>query len=328
MRLGICSCLALVVSCIFFSACSPTETPATNLLPNESRGGRPEIGTSVRPLRVMLVPADGGTEDGTRADFEPVFNAITKDAGLHFEIRVGQSYAAVVEAMINGLVDVAFFGPVTYLQAKQAGAAELLAVAELNGESIYYAGIFVRVDSQLESLADLRGKSVALGDVNSTSSFNYPLAMLIEAGLDPVHDLSNVYLTGTHANSLQALAAGKSDAACASFTSFEKAVQAGKLDPKLIRPLAKSDPIPYPPLAMHVDLPQSIKQQLRDALNGVHLSQRISADQIRGYGGKRVDRYNADFSAEQFDRAMRQLAEVTKELKEAILRKAATRTKS
>ena len=315
--------LTIVVVSLSLSACSKTDAPSNASVSNHAADtvrGSPD-----HPLRVMLVPADGGTEDGTRSDFEPVFNAITRKDGLHFEIRVGQSYSSVVEAMINGQVDIAFFGAVTYTLAKQAGAAELLAVAELNGESVYYSGIFVRAESQIEAVRDLRGKSVAFGDLNSTSSFNFPLAMLIESGLDPIRDLQSVYLTGTHANSLQALAAEKTDAACASFTSFEKAVQAGKLDPQQIRPLAKSDPIPYPPLAMHVSLPRKVKQQLRDSFNKVHLVEGISADQIRGYGGKRVDRYNADFSAAEFDLAMNKLIRVTKELKEAILKKAATR---
>ena len=67
-------------------------------------------GSATRPLRVMLIPADGGTEEGTRADFEPVFNAITRMAHLYFEIRVGQSYNAVVQGMMNEQVDVAFLG--------------------------------------------------------------------------------------------------------------------------------------------------------------------------------------------------------------------------
>ena len=283
-------------------------------------------GSATRPLRVMLIPADGGTEEGTRADFEPVFNAITRMAHLYFEIRVGQSYNAVVQGMMNEQVDVAFFGAVTYHQAKQAGAAELLAVAEVKSQSVYYSGIFVRKDSGIDYLADLRNKSVAFGDVNSTSSFNFPVAMLIEAGIDPARDLANVYLTGTHANSLQALAAGKADAACASFVSFEKAVQGGKLDPDQIRPLARSEPIPYPPLAMHVGLDSSIKEKLRHAFNHVHEAPGITPDQIRGNSGQRVDRYNADFPPEEFDHAMAKLAGVTKELKEAMLRKAAERS--
>lgn len=312
----------LAVASMTIAACpSGNNSRSTDSTNDEQRG------TTSAPLRVMLVPADGGTEDGTLADFQPIFNQISDMEGLEFDIRVGQSYSAVVNAMVNRQVDIAFLGAVTYHQARTAGAAELLAVAELNGESIYFAGIFVRKDSGIDSLSGLKGKSIAFGDINSTSSFNFPTAMLLESGIDPAHDLKDIYLTGTHATSLQALAAGKADAACAAFNSFEKAVQAGKLDPEKIKALAKSQPIPYPPLAMHVELSPSLKRRLRNAFNKVHEHKGISPNHIRGYGGKRVDRYNADYPAEEFDRAMAKLAGVTKELKEAVLKKAGNRTK-
>ncbi len=280
-------------------------------------------GSAERPLRVMLIPADGGTEEGTTADFEPVFSAITRQYGIHFEIRVGQAYNAVVEGMANGKVDVAFFGPVTYNQARQRGAAELLAVGVNKGQSVYYAGIFTNKDKGLKTIADLAGRSVAFGDVNSTSSFNFPVAMLIDAGVDPVQKLGDIYLTGSHANALAALAAGKVDAACASYSSFEKAVDNGQIDPQKTVPLAKSDPIPYPPLAMHVKLDDSLKRKLRHAFNHVHEADGVTPDMMRGYGGKKVDRYNADYPEAEFDKAMSKLAKVTDELKAEMLRKAA-----
>src|ERR1700760_1555932 len=73
------------------------------------------------PLRVVLIPADGGTEDGTRADYAPTFEAVTRTTGLQFDIKVAQSYAAVVEAMCNHSADIAFVGPVTYIQAHARG---------------------------------------------------------------------------------------------------------------------------------------------------------------------------------------------------------------
>ena len=150
-------------------------------------------GSEETPLRVMLVPTDGGTEDGTRADFAPIFNAVSRTTGLQFEIRVGQSYASVVEGMVNGLVDIAFVGPTLYLQAAARGAAEPLAVAVLNGESVYYAAFFARNGFELKQLGDMKGRSMAFGDVNSSSSFTIQVGMLIEAGVDPARDLSRVW---------------------------------------------------------------------------------------------------------------------------------------
>ncbi len=279
-------------------------------------------GTDKAPLRVLLVPADGGTEEGTKADFVPVFTAITRTTGMHFDIRVGQSYASVVEAMANAQVDIAFFGAVTYLQAKKRGGAELLAVSVEKGDSVYYAGVFVRPNSGMKTYADLKGKSLAVGDVNSTSSFAYPMAMLMANGVDPINDLGKIVIAGSHANSLAALNEGKIDIAFASFDSFEKALQQGTIKAENFHVLAKSDPIPNPPMAMHPTLPAATKAKLREAFATIHSAPGVNPEMIRGYGGKKVDRYDSAIKEEVFETAGARLSIITDDLKAAVLRKA------
>lgn len=285
----------------------------------------PPSASAEAPLRVVLIPADGGTESGTLHDYGPLFEAVGTLIGREFILRVGQNYGAVVEAMAAGQADIAFFGPASYLEARRRGAAELLAVAVENGASIYYAGIFVSRHSPAKNLTDLRGCSVAFGDVNSTSSFLYPVAMLLAAGLDPARDLGPVRLTGSHAQALTALAAGRVDAAAASFDSFQKAVREGAVDPKRVRLLARSEAIPYPPLALHPALSAATKTALRQAFRDVHRHPGIQAGMIRGYGGKQVERYDTDITDELFDRAAAQIAQVNDALKTALMRKAADR---
>ena len=284
-----------------------------------------EYGTASNPLRVMLIPADGGTESGTRADFEPLFNAVTRSTDLHFNIRVGQSYGAVIEAINSNLVDIAFFGPVSYVQARQRGGAELLGVAVDKGSSVYYAGIFVPAISPMKSIADLKGKRVSFGDVNSSSSFTYQVAMMLQSGLDPARDLGEVRMTGSHANSLMALSEGLVDAACLSFDSYEKAVNQKLIDPSRFRVLVKSDPIPNPPLALNTKLPKQLKAQLKKAFGEVHKAPGVRPEMVRGYGGKKVDRYDTTFTEAQFAKPAATLAKVTDEIKAAMLRRTSQR---
>jgi phosphonate transport system substrate-binding protein len=281
-------------------------------------------GTEAHPLLVMLIPADGGTEDGTKRDFVPLFDAITRSRGLHFEVHVGESYSAVVEAMTNGQVDLGFFGVVSYLQAKKRAGAELLAVSVENGSSVYYSGIFVPSDSPSKTLADLKGKSLAVGDPNSTSSFAYPMAMLLEAGVDPVKDLGKIVFAGSHVNSLVAAAEKRVDAGAASFVSFEKAVDEKKIGPNALRPLTRSEPIPNPPLAIWGALPAALKAKLRDGFAHVHEAPGITPDMIRGYGGKKVDRYDTAYPESEFMKAAAKLQKVDA-IRDAILKKASER---
>lgn len=282
-------------------------------------------GTQDRPLRVLLIPADGGTESGTKADYLPIFNAITRSTGLHFDLTVGQSYGAVVEGMCNQLAEVAFLGPVSYVQAHDRGCAQLLAVGVQKGESSYYAAMFAQADSPINSMADLKGKRAAFGDVNSASSFTFQVASMIKDGMDPAKDLAALHLTGSHASSLAALVQGQVDAAALSFDSFDKAVRQGAVNPKSVKVIFKSEPIPYPPLAMNTQLPEALKKTLKDAFSTVHQAPGVTPEMVRGYGGAKLDRYDTQFSEEQFSGPASKMALLTDEVKGEILAKAAQR---
>jgi len=283
-------------------------------------------GSPKKPLRVLLIPADGGTEDGTKADFQPLFDAMSQSTGLHFEVHTGQSYAAVIESMCTGLAEIAWFGPMSSIEARERGCAELLAMEERDGSATYFAGLFVAADSGIETVSDLAGRDLALGSPHSASSFAYPLAMIADAGLDPIAEVGAIRLTGSHASSLMALRAGKVDAAGASFISYERAVNQGSLDPSRFRVLGKSRPIPNPPLAMHADLPEDLKAALRTAVSSVHETPGINPESIRGYGGKRVDRYVCDIDEGVLDSAARAVAFIDEDFKAALLQKASLQT--
>jgi len=239
--------------------------------------------------------------------------------------KVGQSYGSVVEAMCNGAADIAWYGPVTYLQAKGRGCSELLALAVNKGQSVYYSGVFARTDAAIDGVADLKGKKVALGDVNSTSSFAVPVAMMMAGGVEPARDLASINMAGSHANVLKALAEGLVDAGGASFDSFEKAVNGNAIDPSKVKVIAKSAPIPYPPLAIHPKVEGDVKAKLRDAFNNIDKLPGITKEQIRGYGGGKVDGYTANVSEDDMAAAGKMFELVTDQVKQDIMKKASAR---
>lgn len=279
-------------------------------------------GSKENPLRVLMIPADTGSSDVTQ-DYKPVFDAIAKKYNIHFKVMPGSSYSAVVQGLCQGQADIAWLGAVTFGQAHKLCGAELLAVDVLKGKSVYYSGIYTRKDNKLNSLKDLKGKSLAVGDIQSTSSFNFPVAMIIDAGLNPARDLKKIVIAGSHSNSIAALKEGRVDACAASFNSFEKAVKKGVLDPRKFKVLAKSEPIPNPPLVMSKELSSDLKSKLKNAFNNIH--QHVQKGKIRGYGGKKVDRYDANYPEVKMLSALNKLAAVTKQVKEEIVEKAGNR---
>lgn len=282
-------------------------------------------GAQPAALRVVLIPADGGTEDGTLADYRPIFGAVARETGLKFDLRAAQSYSAVVEAMCNGTADIAFVGPVTFLQASNRGCAEMLAVAVNSGQSIYYSALFARRDAGIATLSDVRGKRAAFGDVNSTSSFVYPVAMLVEAGIDPARDLGRVRLTGSHASSLSALIAGQVDVAALSFESYNKALRENMAGARDVVVVARSEAIPNAPLIMSSQLPTATKARLRAAFQTIATRPGVTPDMVRGYGGAKVDGYDTRFPVARFAATSAKMAVVDAQLTGALISRASER---
>jgi phosphonate transport system substrate-binding protein len=148
------------------------------------------------------------------------------------------------------------------------------------------------------------------------------MAMILQAKLDPIRDLSAIRMTGSHGNSLAALTQGQVDAAGLSFDSYEKAVNQGTIAGSQYRVIARSIPIPNPPLGMSNRLPSAMKLKLKAAFANVTRAPGVSPDMIRGYGGKKVDGYDTAFPEKKYAVAAQLMAQIDDGLKGEILKKA------
>jgi len=141
-----------------------------------------------------------------RKSYKPIYDTITDEFEIHFELSFGESHEAVIEAFCDQQIQLALFDTYTYgeVRKKCHNLVEILAIRVKKG-STTYSGIFVRKGNHLNTLKDLTGKSIAFGNQYSTSAFNLPVSMLIEAGINPVNDFEHIFVTGSHSASIEAL---------------------------------------------------------------------------------------------------------------------------
>ena len=130
-------------------------------------------------------------------------------------------HAAAVEALRNGDADISFMGALPFVLAeKEIGAVPLL--SEIYRDAPSYTGrVFVRRDSGVKTLADLKGRDIAFADPISESGYMYPLAEFERAGViaDPkaADDFfGRIFFAGGYQQAMQAMAEGLVDAAGAS----------------------------------------------------------------------------------------------------------------
>ncbi len=220
----------------------------------------------IKVLRMGLIPADDAEQ--MLRDYEPVREYLSEKLGIPVEIKVASDYTAVIEAMRAKHIDMAWFGPFSYVIAANVANAEAIVngVRRSDGKSDYHSIIVTRADSGIKSLADLKGRSFAFVDPASTSGNLIPRKMLIENGIDPDKDFKTVYYAGTHNAVELAIANKKVDAGADSDNSYARMVAAGEIDPKVNKIIYTSPAIPGSPIVLRKDLPADLKQKIKNTL--------------------------------------------------------------
>jgi phosphonate transport system substrate-binding protein len=178
-----------------------------------------------KTLRVSMIPT---TDPGKLArESQPLVAYLEARTGAKVELTVPLNYAAVVEAFGADKIDVAFFGGFTYVQAHKRFDARPLVQRER--DQAFHSLFITQVDSPIGSLADLKGKSFAFGDVNSTSGHLMPEYFMRQAGVDPDVIARAIY-TGGHDATALAVANQKVDAGALDEAVFARLTKDKKLD--------------------------------------------------------------------------------------------------
>lgn len=153
--------LAIVFATLFIS--SPTVTALEQT----------EKPTLILAIHPYLAP------DEIIKRFTPLADYLGQQLGQKVHVRVGPSYAAHIDAIGSDSVDIAFMGPVAYVElSARYSTKPLLARLAINGEPVFRGIIIVRKESTLKSLEELKGKRFAFGEKDSTMGTIIPRYML------------------------------------------------------------------------------------------------------------------------------------------------------
>lgn len=251
--------VALTVASAVLIGCSPVQR-------DETTAGSARIA----PVRVGVIP-NIAPED-QKAKYEPLRAYLEDELGQPVELFVATNYAGVVQAMVSGKLELAYFGGLTYAQANKQIPVEPI-VTEIDAETgteKYYSLIIAGTDSGISSLKDLKGKSFAFGDPSSTSGSLYPRKMLFEAGFDWSKDfapIGEVLYSGGHDATAKAVETGKVDAGGIEGRVLARLVKDGKVDATSIKVIDKRLVQGYPwcvPASMDAGLKEGLRRAFLD----------------------------------------------------------------
>jgi phosphonate transport system substrate-binding protein len=215
-------------------------------------------------LRVALLPDENASSIIQNA--QPLKRYLEQTLKKEVEIIVTTDYSSMIEAMRFGRIEVAYFGPFSYVLAKsKAPNIEPFAVGVERGSPTYQSVLIATAGGPVKTLSDVRGKPFGFGDQASTSSHLAPRAHLLKKyQLDGEKDYRPVHL-GTHDAVARAVQAGQVPAGALSKPILTNLISKGTIDASKIVELELSAPIPNYPIVMQADLKPELKQAIRNA---------------------------------------------------------------
>jgi len=194
----------------------------------------------------------------------PVINKVCTKVGLIPRVLVATDYDALSNSLIDGIVDVGWFSPFAYVNAKDKAPINPLATPIVNGAPSYLGFIITYRDSGITDLKDVKGERVAFVDPKSASGYAYPRLLLKKAGIDPERDLKEQVFLGTHSNVVEAVISGSVKVGATYSEAIDDAKVRG-LDTEKLVYLAQTEPIPKDCIATRPDIDKEIHEKLKKA---------------------------------------------------------------
>jgi phosphonate transport system substrate-binding protein len=189
-------------------------------------------------IRVGMVPDAGGTQVASD-EKAPLREFLARQLHRPVDLIIPTNYNATVEALGNGSLDFAYLGGLTYLQAHARYG--VIPLVQRESDRAFHSLFITQTDSPIHALADLRGKTFAFGDINSTSGHLMPYAALQAAGIDADADLHYRY-TGSHPATAKSVEAGVVNAGAMDESIWTSMTTSGQLDKSKVRIFYRTPP--------------------------------------------------------------------------------------
>ncbi|MDZ8105061.1 MAG: phosphonate ABC transporter substrate-binding protein [Nostoc sp. DedQUE12a] len=209
--------------------------------------------------------------------WEPFAAVMSKEIGIPIKPFYVTQYAAVIEAMRFGKVQVAWLGGKSYIEAVKIANAEAFAqVVSEDGTKGYYSHLIVNKDNPIAAEAKAEGGdkyvvknaaklTFAFNDPNSTSGFLVPTYYIFtKNNIDPKKAFKRLIFAGNHEACALAVANKQVNVATVSSEALQRLELTNPEARKKIEIIWQSSMIPSDPIAYRQDLPADIKSKFQN----------------------------------------------------------------
>ncbi len=213
-------------------------------------------------LRVSAIPDEAPTE--LQRKFKPLGEYLEKKLGMKVEFTPVTDYAASVEGLTKGKLDMVWFGGFTFVQAKIRSKDQVIPLVQRE-EDEKFKSVFITTNPAINKLEDLKGKTFSFGSESSTSGHLMPRSFLLNAKVNPDTDMKRIAFSGAHDATVAAVAGGKVDAGALNISVWEKLVSQNKVDPKQVRVFYTTPGYFDYNWTVRSDMPAELRKKISDA---------------------------------------------------------------
>lgn len=260
--------LALFMMTLLIAGCG-NNSKAGSSVEQDTKSSEEKAGKNEWPEKISIgvVPSE---DQATVSDRVQQFaDKLGEHLDRETEVFLGTDYNAVIEAMRTEKIDIAFFGPFAYILANERSGAEVFAIGAESEEDITYKSVvIVPKDSKAKSLEDLKGKDFLFVDPASTSGHIFPRAKIMEE-LDISNEevekvFKSVTFSGSHDASILAVKNEDTDGAAVATDVMGAMIDQGVVNEDDFNIISESNPIPRGPDAYRGNLPEDLKEKIRE----------------------------------------------------------------
>lgn len=185
----------------------------------------------IKTLRIGLLP-DRNEVEATEK-YSLLFNRLAENLGIPYEIIFPQSYDAFLQLFIEGKIDLAFFGAVTFLKANKEVGAIPIVLRDIDMEFKSYFIARNGVDGV--ELTDFAGKRFAFGSKLSTSGHLMPRYFMKSNSIMVEEFFSAVSYSNSHTDTIRLIQEGKADVGAVNSVVYDDLLKLGKIDHGKVR---------------------------------------------------------------------------------------------
>jgi phosphonate transport system substrate-binding protein len=223
----------------------------------------PPAAFAQKVLRISSIPDESPTE--LQRKFGQLATYLEAKTGTKVEYIPVTDYAAAVEALVGGKVDMVWYGGFTFVQARMRSNNQVIPLVQRAEDEKFRSVFIARADSGINKLDDLKGKNVTFGSPSSTSGHLMPRYYLLQNKIDPDRDFKQIAFSGAHDATIAAVAGGKVDAGALNISVWEKFVSEKRVDPDKVKVIYTTPPYYDYNWTVRTDMPAALRQKIADA---------------------------------------------------------------